>query len=168
MKKAIISLAIVAIVTFVGMNYINASDKAWFDMEKCEMCVPLMTQEGLMENMTWEHHNVSNGLMSVCTVAEGYMDKYKTAKMGMAKVHEKMMAGEKVELCNMCISMSGTIAKGLTMDNVETMHGSVMLMTSDNAELVTEIQNWGSKTNEEMQKMMAHSEEADHSGDEGK
>ncbi len=153
MKKAIMGLATVAVVVFATMNYVNAGDEPWMDAKNCDFCANMMSQEGLMKNMTWEQHKISNGLMSVTTVKPEYLDSFKSAMAGMEKTSAAMKAGEKVSACNMCKEMGAILMGGANKENVETKNGMVCLMTSSDAEMVTKIQAWGTKTTDEMMKM---------------
>jgi hypothetical protein len=125
----------------------------WFDMEHCEMCKPLMAQPGLMQNMTWEQHAIADGIISVTTVREPFMKQYKDAQMQMADVAKRLQAGEKVQLCPSCTEFGTCIMKGAKIQNVPTMHGDIVIATSDNPELVAELQAWATRCNDEMAKM---------------
>ena len=61
----------------------------WFDMENCEFCKGLMEDPQLLGNMTWEHHMISNGMMTVTTVKPEFMASYKTAMEKMEIVSKK-------------------------------------------------------------------------------
>jgi TusA-related sulfurtransferase len=43
--------------------------------------------------------------------------------------------------------------KGAKMEYIETHHGDLLLMTSDDPNLIAEIQNWAKHTEEEMKKI---------------
>jgi len=131
-----------------------ADEGSWFDMQNCEMCKPLMASEGLMENMTWEHHNVSSGLVSICNVDKDYLDTYKKAQMQMNAVAEKWMRGEPVYLCNMCKNMGSILKSGAVSDIVGSGNTFIRVTSSANPEILEAIHNWTDRTNKEMQAMM--------------
>ena len=125
----------------------------WFDMEHCAMCRPLIEAPELLHNMSWEQHDIKNGIVSVTTVREPFMKKFKEAQAKMGAVAAKMQAGEQVELCPSCVAFGQFIMHGATVEQVDTMHGSLMIVTGDTPELVGEIQAWAQRTRDEMKKM---------------
>ncbi len=149
--------ALVVLVAFFATPAIAqtppAPPSAWFDMEHCEMCKPLTEQPGLLQNLTWEQHAIANGIVSVTTVREPFMKQYKDAQAKMAEVAKRLQAGEKVQLCPSCTAFGQCMMKGAKLETVETKHGDLMIATSDNPELVAEMQAWAKRSNEEMAKM---------------
>ena len=135
---------------------VTADEAPWYDMENCEMCKSFSAQPGLMENMSWEQYKISNGFVSMSTVAKGHMDAYNTANAACDALGDKMATGEEVALCGSCVAMGGFFAKGATMEQVETSNGGLMLVTSSDAELVTAMHAWADRNAEEMSKMMEH------------
>jgi hypothetical protein len=154
-RKSLIAFLLLPVFVLGIVMYASAGDEPWFDMKSCEMCKPILEEDpALMENMTWEHHNISNGLVSVSTVAPAYMAHFKKAEKGMMAVQERLQQGTDVKLCNMCVAMSDMLKTGkVKSEQVETMNGSVSLMTSDDPKMVDRIQKWGERTNDEMVKM---------------
>ena len=128
-----------------------SDDGSWFDMQKCEMCKPLMEEQGLMNHMTWEHHNISSGLVSITKVDRDYLDSYKTARAKMNAVSQKMMKGEPVYLCNMCKSMGAIMQSGASTDMVQSGNTFVWVTSSGDPEVVKKIHAWTDRTNREMQ-----------------
>lgn len=131
-----------------------ADEGSWFDMQKCEMCKPLVMSEGLMEHMTWEHHNVSSGLVSITKVDQEFLDSYKKAQTQMNAVAEKWMSGEPVYLCNMCKGMGSILKSGAVSDMVESGNTFIRVTSSANPEILEAIHKWTDRTNKEMQAMM--------------
>ena len=86
----------------------TAGDQApWVDMEGCPICSNVISQEGLMQNMKWEHHLTATGMLTVSTVNPEYDDKFIAADAGMKKIVDKIMNGEEVEICGYCTSITG-------------------------------------------------------------
>ena len=141
---------------FVALS-LNAGEKPWFDMENCAMCKNLYAQKGLVDHIMWEQHAISNGVVSVTTVEPAYLAKYRTAHIDMMAAGKKMQDGEMLPMCGSCTALGACMMKGLNMEYVETSAGDVMIMTSDNPELVKEVQAWGTRNTEEMKKMMMDS-----------
>ncbi len=138
-----------------------AGDKPWFDMENCAFCSKLLEDPGLLKNSVWEHHEIDNGIISVTTVKPEYLPSYRKAEAAMNEVGKKIAAGEQVPMCGMCQAFGALFMKGARMEVVETSVGSVMLMTSSDSTVVTEIKAWGKRTNDEMA-MMETGEEHEH------
>ena len=155
MKKAFVALLFLPALSLLAIMAVSGEKGAWFDMENCEMCKPLMEQDpALLENTVWEHHEISNGLVSVTTVAPAFRAHYEKAGQRMSEVEKKLMSGEEVKLCNMCVAMGEMLNTGkVAMEHVMTSTGSVYLTTSDDPAMITEIQKWGQRTTEELEKM---------------
>lgn len=153
----IVALAIIAL----PLSMANAAEEApWFDLENCEMCQPLMAEAGLMENMNWENHLFASGMMSVCAVKPEFEEAYQRANAKMMEVQNKLMSGEKANLCGLCKSMGQLMGAGAKVENIDTKAGHVMLVTSDKQELIAKIQKHGQTTIDEYAKMMQAMEEA--------
>jgi len=130
-----------------------AGDMAWFDLENCGMCKNMSAEEGLMEAMTWENHLTADGMMSVTVVAHGHEEAFKRSMENMEKTGQKMMAGEKMELCGFCSSYGNLAMAGATIENFETAAGHVGLVTSRDPAVIKQIHAHGQKTIEEYSKM---------------
>lgn len=161
MKKIIVVSLLLSVAALVYSFAGESKEAAWFDMKNCDMCVAISSSPHLMENMTWEHFNISGGMMTVTTVKGDFVEQFRTAESKMGEAVEKMIAGKEVKLCNACSAYGGLIAKGAKHEEFVTLYGSVSLITSNDAELVTMIQDWGNKTNAEMNKF--HEAEGDYS-----
>lgn len=160
MKKIIVVSLLLSVAALVYSFAGESKEAAWFDMKNCDMCVAISSSPHLMENMTWEHFNISGGMMTVTTVNGDFVEEFRTAETKMGETVEKIIAGKEVKMCNSCTAFGNLIAKGVKHEEFVTSHGSVSLVTSNDAELVTMIHDWSNKTNAEMNKM--HESEADH------
>ena len=149
MSRTIVVLALLALLVSGAV----AGEKSWFDMQNCAMCKNITSQAGLMENIKWEQYPISNGIICVTTVNDGYLDKYHTAHEGMMKMGMRMQNGEKLELCQSCQALGMCMMKGPKQDYVSTSNGDVWILTSNDATVVAELQNWVKRNNEEMAKM---------------
>jgi hypothetical protein len=132
-----------------------AGEKPWFDMENCAFCSNLIEDPKLLDNMVWEHHEISNGIVTVTTIKPEFLESYRKASAAMDAVGKRIAAGEQVPMCGMCQSMGSFFMKGAKMDYVETSVGDVMLLTSSDSTVVAEIKAWAKRTNDEMAKMEA-------------
>ncbi len=127
-----------------------ADDGSWFDMEKCAMCKNLMDDPDLMHNMSWNHYEISNGLVSITKVDPAYLNSYKKARVQMNEIGERMAKGEKFDYCNMCNSLGGLFQDGAKWESVESDNVFVSIVTSDNPQVVEQIHKWGERTTKEM------------------
>ncbi len=153
MKALRIGLLLAMVIAVAA--FVVADDKPWFDLEKCEMCTGMMAQEGLMENMTWDHYLTKNGMMTVTTIADGYKEKYEASHKTMMETVEKLKAGEEMYLCGFC-TRHGELAKaGVNKEHFSTKAGKVSLMTSTDKKIVEEIHVFAQKTIDELAKMEA-------------
>ncbi len=165
MKRFTTLLALVFALVF-AFSALNASEEgAWYDMENCGMCAPMMAEKGLMDNMTWESHSISNGMMSFATAPEEYKEGFERACSAMDELNNKMKAGEEMEmtLCGHCDSYSSLMKAGANLERVEMKMGHVTLLTSADEEVVSKIHAHLERNNAEMAKMMeAKMKEAGH------
>jgi len=134
----------------------------WFDMVNCDFCKNLTEDPNLMPNMTWEHHMITNGMLTVTTVKPEAMESYKKVMAAMQATADKAQKGEEVKMCNFCKGHGELMMAGVTMDYVLTQHGDVMIMTSDKPELVEKIKKFGQRTMDEMKKMEAAEAHGEH------
>jgi len=151
--KQILIAAALAILLCISIS-VMAEEGPWFDMANCGFCKHLLEQPDFLDHTTWEHYNITNGLVTVSTVDREYLDAYHKVSQAMKETSEKMQKGEAVHMCGMCTAMGALLQKGVTMDYVETERGNITVMTSDNPELVKEIQAWGQRNKDEMAEMM--------------
>jgi hypothetical protein len=151
MKKTL-KLAMIPILLLVA-SLAYAGGENWFDMHNCEMCKPLTEEPDLLDHVTWEQHNISDGVVSVTTVDKEYLPAYRKAHGKMGEVISRMQKGEKVELCGMCTYMGSLVMKGVKQEAFDTRYGNVMILSSDNPSVVSDIQKWAAKNKEEMKKM---------------
>lgn len=150
MARKVLLLSMVALVV---AGFAVAGDAPWFDMEKCAFCKNMFKSPNLMANMTWEQYPISNGIVSIATVNEKYLDAYRTAHAEMMKVAAKLEKGEKLDMCGSCNAFGAFMAQGAKQDYVQTSTGDVWIVTSAKPELVTQIQGWAKRNTDEMAKM---------------
>ncbi len=153
MRKRAIYLG-TAVVLLACLGLVAQDEKPWFDMKNCEFCSNLCKDPHLLENMTWNHYDISNGLMSITTVKPEYRESYLEAQKAMQALGEEMMAGKKeVKMCGMCENYGKLSGLGAKVEVINAKEGDVVLMTSDNPEVVKLIHEHGQRTREEMAKM---------------
>ena len=131
-----------------------ADEGSWFDMENCAMCKPLLEDPHLMHHMTWKHHNISDGLVSVTVVDPEYLSSYQKAAAKMNRVVERMQEGEEFYFCDMCTELGSLFQAGASWESVDSDNVTIAITTSDNPAIVERIQTWGARTTKEMMAMM--------------
>ena len=132
-----------------------AGEQAWFDMENCSMCSKMASNSAMMENMTWEQYAISNGIVSITMVKDKYVDDYRTAHATMMKTAMELQTGKMMDMCGSCTTLGMCMMKGVGQEYVETSNGDVWIVTSENPEVVAELQAWAKRNKEEMMKMKA-------------
>ena len=128
----------------------------WFDMANCDMCKHLLTPEGMLHEIGWEHHLTATGALSVTVVPESRAKDWAAAKTAMMAAGEKMAKGEATQMCNFCKSMGALMMGGkMQTEHFETIGGEVMLVGSTDPATVEAIHKHYKRTMEELKKMEA-------------
>ena len=130
---------------------IAGDEQPWFDMKNCSMCSNI--NPALMQHMSWNHYDLSNGMMSVTQVEPASMGDYKAMCASMEATSKKLAAGEKLPLCRACQTYGSYMAKGMKTEMVYTDFGSVRLSTGTDPEVVKGLHAWAATTKAEMEKM---------------
>jgi hypothetical protein len=134
-----------------------AGEGAWFDMEGCSFCKYLIEDPELLDHMTWEQHSISNGIISVTMVEEEYAESFATCSAKMAKAGEEAMQGKQMPMCNSCAAFGKIMMQGPPKsEKVEMTNGEIWIMTSEDAEVVAQMQKWAKKNMAELSKMHTH------------
>lgn len=152
MNKNYAFIIIAAVLFTLSGTLSHADEEPWFDLANCSFCKNLTVPEGLMDNTTWEHYEISNGIVSLTTVNDNYREAYEEVGKKMQEVADRFQKGEVLPLCNMCTALSELMKLGFEYETVKTRHGDITIMTSDNPEIIEKLKNWARRTNEEMEK----------------
>ena len=140
MKKTFVMILILI------ASVVNAGDNApWVDMVNCPICKNVSAEEGLAENMKWEHHLTSTGMMSVFTISPEFQPKFDRAKAGMMEKIGEVLNGEKLDICGYCTSVTSLLKEGVKTDNIITHSGDVTLISSTDEAMIAKIQTHGQK-----------------------
>jgi hypothetical protein len=125
-------------------------------MENCAFCKHLLKDPKLLDNMTWEHHDISNGLVSITTVKPEFRKSYQEAMAAMEDLGAKLEKGEvdikDLKLCGSCQFWGMLEQMGAKIEFVKGKMADVVIMTSDNPEVVKKIKEYGQRTREELAK----------------
>ena len=144
-KKLWSAVFCVGLLVAVGMS-IGDEGKSWFDIHNCGMCKNMAAEEGLMDNLNWETHKISNGMVTITTIGTGYQEKFERATKNMQATAQKMMAGEEVHLCGFCTSYGNLMMAGVSSDIVESEVGVIQLITSNDEAVVKQIHDHAQHT----------------------
>lgn len=144
-----------------------APNEDWFDLENCGMCKNLTTDQELFAAMQWDTKLFANGLIEITTVPAAYEQRFQKLMAKMEATGQKMMAGEKMEMCSMCMSYGGLMMAGASMEQMHAGESHISVISSRDPAVVEKIRAHGQKTIEEMEKWDAeggHEQGHDHSG----
>jgi len=161
MKKttvlAILVLAVGVVVAAFAEEGAKTSETPWFDMENCAFCKHLLKDPKLLENMIWEHHDISNGLLMVTTVKPEYKKSYQEAMQAMMDLGQKLEKGEvdmkDIKMCGSCQHWGMLEKMGAKFEHVQGKTADIVIMTSDDPEVVKKIKEYGRRSREELAKM---------------
>ena len=149
-------LTLAAVILVACSTLVLAQEKPWFDLQNCSFCKHLTTDPKLMENMTWDHYDISNGVISVTTVNPEFMASYKKAMDEMEKVGAEMTKGKTdVYMCGNCEYYGKMMQAGVKFEYVPTKTGVIVLFTSDKPEVIDMIKKYGQRNREELAKWEA-------------
>jgi len=152
MKKVLWRGLPIAIVVMAAIAF--AGDKPWLDMEKCAFCRTLTEDPRLLENMTWEHHEISDGYLTVTMVEPEYHDSYIEAQKAMQKVGDELAQGKGgIYMCGHCRAYGNLMMSGADIEHVSTALGDIVLITSDKPEIIAMIKDYGNRSKEEMARL---------------
>lgn len=155
MRKAILLLFALAFVMTAPAA--DAGETAWFDMENCVFCQHLVKDPKLLENLSWEHHDIKNGAMTISVVKPEYRESYKAAQKEMMAEGQKLQSGEvaftDVKMCGHCQAYGKLMMMGVKIEYVQGEAADVLLMTSGDPEMVKEIQIFAKHNRDETAKL---------------
>ena len=138
--------ATVVVLTLLAAVVSAGENAPWVDMGNCPICKNVSSEDGLMENMTWEHHVTATGVMTVSTVKPEFQERFEHAKGKMKKLLGKLVAGESLEVCGYCSSLSSLLKKGAKAENVITATSDIMLISSTDEAMIAKIHTHANKT----------------------
>lgn len=151
----LMSLLVLAAFAIVGAE----EPASWFDLEKCAFCKQLGAEEGLIDHMHAEYHNISDGILWVMTVDGEYKAAFDRAQAAMQNVAMEMQkTGEMPYMCQHCASYGEFMVAGIMPECVASGVGQICMMTSSDSETVKKLQAFGTRNAEEMAKFQASRE----------
>jgi hypothetical protein len=169
MRNTFSALLGLMLVLTVAVSASGQEEKAvtgpqWFDLENCAFCKQLSAHEGLMDHVTWEYHDVANGMMNITTVHPDYKEAYLKAQHDMQVISSDLAAGKRTmadtPMCGHCLAYGMLMMSGVKMEYVDGKTAGVLLMTSDNPETVKKIKEFAERNRTELATMQAAKEAA--------
>jgi len=148
------TILVIAVLLLACTGLVSADETPWCDMANCAMCKSISSRPDLMNSMSTEIHDISDGMIQICSVMPAQMAAYQTAMAEMDATGKKLQAGEKLPLCGMCQAFGGLMAAGAKLDMIPTKFGSVEMLRASSPETVAQIHAWAERTRTEMAKMM--------------
>jgi hypothetical protein len=135
----------------------QAAESPWFDLANCAFCKHLTTDPELLPNLGWEHHLIKNGMMSIVTFrTEHARTAFAEANEHMEAASKEMMAGKQLPMCAYCRSMTDIFMTGKAeYEEVKGQSAHIMLITSDDPQVVEMIHKHGQRTIDEVAAMEA-------------
>lgn len=127
---------------------------AWFDMDNCDVCKSMAQHKDMIPYIKWETHLLDNGALSVSVIPEKFKATMSEAKKDMKKAIARLEAGEKLKCCGYCNSYGTLIGSGAKITEISTAAGDLVMLTSDNEDVVKKIHAHANKTIAEHKKMM--------------
>lgn len=128
-------------------------EKPWFDMEKCAFCKTISAEKGLMDHMTTEYHNISNGTVSVTYIDADFKEAFSRAQTNMGKVVEEMKTGTMPVMCQHCETMGTLFQAGCKQEGVQSRDCIIMVYTGTDSAMVAKIHDFGTKSADALAKM---------------
>jgi hypothetical protein len=156
MRKALLVLLPVAILVLIAFA-LQAQDAAapkWLDPAGCYFCQPLTQTEGLMDHLTWENHNIKNGIVQVTTVPTEWKDKYKAACTEMEKRWGSFDPKNPQPLCGMCQAWQKVPKDKVTWEWVYFSGGEIGIGTATDSTVIAQLHEISDKTCNAMDEMM--------------
>ena len=156
-----------ALSIFVSTGMAQDQEDKWFDMENCGFCQVFAAQEGLMEHMQWEIHELENGFLNVTIVPDEMEDVWSDIEEGMQKAAMKMQEGGEAKLCQHCTAYGEFVTSGCSMQELNTIGGRIAIVTSDDPDMIAKLKKHARKTREAWKAMREHMEHGEHAESDG-
>lgn len=154
--KKVLPYFVLAVTMFIALSAAG-DEKPWLDPDKCIFCQQLTKHEGLLDHMTCEHHAISRGHLMVTVVDPEYREAYIEAEKAMEQIGTDMAQGKidptKVYMCGSCEAYGELIMSGAVIEQIPTKAGDIVLVTSDDPDVLKKIKAYGHRWEEELAKM---------------
>jgi len=158
--KTLLTTASLLVLTFAVAA--AAPTGAWLDLESCAMCKTLTDDQELFENMVWDNQLFANGMVEITTVPIHFEKRFEKLMGKMQATGNRMMAGEQLPMCGMCLSYGKLMMAGATMDRMQSGNSHITVISSRDPQVVELIRTHGQTTIDEYAKMMTSTGSQDH------
>jgi len=141
----------VLVVALAVVISVSADDKPWFDMANCAFCKHMLAEKGLMEHMDWEWLDISNGVVMIARVDKEYREAYDRANKKMEETGKKVEeTGKMPPMCGSCARYGELMMLAGKPQHVQGKLADVLVWTSDDPEIVNQLQEYGKRNMTEM------------------
>lgn len=127
------------LVLFVSAVYVGAEEKPWLDLQGCSVCKHMGAHMDLMQEVTWETHKISNGMLSASVIPKKHEAKMLEIHEEMKRMMSKLEKGEPMELCGFCTAHHELMQAGAKTEDIKTDFGMIGMLTSDDPAVVKRI-----------------------------
>ncbi len=140
----IAGLVVLACLVIAASAVAGKTLKGWFDYDHCAYCREWAAQPGLVAHSHDEAHEISDGIVWVTTIDNGYEDAFATALAAEDKVAADLGAGKDLPLCQYCATIGELGKKGVRIEAIPCRNALVTIYTSTDTSLVWQIREFGS------------------------
>jgi hypothetical protein len=125
----------------------------WFDMEKCQICAPMMAEKGLIDHVHWHDHSFATGMVMACSVDPGHEEAFKRSGEKMQAVIARYMNGEEMFVCGHCNSMKELAQAGAKIEDLMAADSYLTVVSATDPRVIEKIHAHAERSNAEMEKM---------------
>ena len=144
-------------VMVLGTSGIAGEKNAWFDEHNCEFCTAWTANPELKSNITWEMAETSDGILSVVSAdadhAQAFDKANSTYDVALEKFAYMEKKGENQQLCGSCSTLASFFPRGVKLHHMNAGTSHIMLLTSKNKGVVTDLHDWVQQNEKELAKM---------------
>ncbi len=131
-------IGLTLMVVCAAVSFAQAPTSYW-DMQSCDFCKTFNAQPGLFEHLRFEYHNTSSGMVGVIYIDPAYRDKFTAMLAGQRKVHNDLMSGKLVKMCEHCSAIEDLFKSGAKIEPILSEKLHVTVFSSDVPETIAKI-----------------------------
>jgi hypothetical protein len=117
--------------------------EGWFDYEHCAYCRAWAAQPGLVAHSHDEAHELSDGIVWVTTIDNGYEDAFAKALKAEDSVTAELNAGKDLPLCRYCATIGDLAHEGARIEAVPCHSALVTIYSSADTSVVRQLREFG-------------------------
>ena len=153
MKKTLLTLLAVAMLSTNVFAVDDGDDTQWFDMMSCGICQHMQPILPHMQKFKWDSKATKHGLITITIVPDDLKEQWGKCKTSMDATIKELESGKEVKCCGFCQSFGSLIEAGAEKEEIKTAAGEIMLLTSNDPKVVKKIHAHVKKTEAEKAKM---------------